>query len=124
MQSAFNGLAVYRVAALRAANATGCRFAGSKLSRNCEHVPFTSCLRARGLAIGVLPPLVANCGAPPLRGPFERAKVRATLFANNSVQLLEMRHRMPLYAPSKSAPTGGAKPPPFERWAVAGGDST
>ena len=55
VQSAFNGLAVYRVAALRAANATGCRFAGSKLSRNCEHVPFTSCLRARGLRLAQIP---------------------------------------------------------------------
>ena len=71
--------------------------------------------------------MVVSCGAPPLRGPFERAKVQARLFANNSVQLLEYRHRMPMYTDPNSskaeAPRKGPKPPkpaPFEQWSVAG----
>ena len=70
----------------------------------------------------MLPQMVVNCGAPPLRGPFERAKVQARLFANNSVQLLEYRHRMPMYTNPNGkaeAPRKGPKPPrpaPFEQW--------
>jgi len=126
VQSAFNGLAVYQVGALARHNATGCRFEGSRMSRICEHVPFSLCLGRHGLRLGVLPQMVVSCGAPPLRGPFERAKVQARLFANNSVQLLEYRHRMPMYTNPNSkaeAPRKGPKPPkpaPFEQWSVAG----
>ena len=125
VRSAFNGLAVYAVGALAARNATGCRFEGSRMSRNCEHVPFSLCLGQHGLRIGVLPPMVVNCGAPPLRGAFERAKVQARLFANNSLQLLELRHRMPMYA--KDQPPrkpGDPKPPPYEQWSQGGPEST
>ena len=54
MQSAFNGLAVYHVGALARHNATGCRFEGSRMSRICEHVPFSLCLGRHGLRLGVL----------------------------------------------------------------------
>lgn len=126
VQSAFNGLAVYHVGALARQNATGCRFEGSRMSRICEHVPFSLCLGRHGLRLAVLPQMVVNCGAPPLRGAFERAKVQARLFANNSLQLLEYRHRMPMYTnPNSKAevPRKGPKPPkpaPFEQWSVAG----
>ena len=114
----------YQVSALARRNATGCRFEGSRMSRNCEHVPFSLCLGRHGLRLGVLPQMVVSCGAPPLRGPFERAKVQARLFANNSVQLLELRHRMPMYSTTESrkAPksSGLRKPAPFEQWSVAG----
>ena len=67
-----------------------------------------------------------------VQAAFERAKVQARLFANNSVQLLEYRHRMPMYTDPNSskaeAPRKGPKPPkpaPFEQWSVAGvGDSS
>ena len=54
VQSAFNGLAVYHVGALALHNATGCRFEGSRMSRICEHVPFSLCLGRHGLRLGVL----------------------------------------------------------------------
>ena len=54
VQSAFNGLAVYQVGALARHNATGCRFEGSRMSRICEHVPFSLCLGRHGLRLGVL----------------------------------------------------------------------
>ena len=54
VQSAFNGLAVYQVGALARHNATGCRFEGSRMSRICEHVPFSMCLGRHGLRLGVL----------------------------------------------------------------------
>ena len=129
VRSAFNGVAVYRAGALHAHNATGCRFQGSRLSRNCEHVPFATCLRDAGLRVGVLPSMVADCGVPPLRGPFDRAKVRTRVFANGSVHQLEARHRMPLHqdAAAAKAPTAkdaAREPPPWERWETAGVDST
>ena len=124
VRSAFNGLAVYRVGALQARNASGCRFLGSRMSRNCEHVPFTTCLRDAGLRVGVLPSMVADCGVPPLRGPFDRAKVRTQVFANGSVHQLESRHRMPLHQAAASTAKDAPKPPPWERWETASVDST
>jgi len=124
VRSAFNGLAAYRVGALQARNATGCRFVGSRMSRNCEHVPFSTCLRDAGLRVGVLPSMVADCGVPPLRGPFDRAKVRTQVFANGSVHQAESRHRMPLYQTAASMAKDAPKPPPWERWETAGVDST
>jgi hypothetical protein len=53
VQSAFNGLAVYHVGALARQNATGCRFEGSRMSRICEHVPFSLCLGRHGLRLAV-----------------------------------------------------------------------
>eukprot|EP00964_Phaeocystis_antarctica_P010522 scaffold5792_cov54-Phaeocystis_antarctica.AAC.1 len=53
VQSAFNGLALYQVGALARHNATGCRFEGSRMSRICEHVPFSLCLGRHGLRLGV-----------------------------------------------------------------------
>jgi hypothetical protein len=48
VDSAFNGLGMYSVDALR--GAPKCRYDGAG---GCEHVPFHLCLRARGVALGI-----------------------------------------------------------------------
>lgn len=74
VDSAFNGLGLYRAAALRAAS--DCRYRGTKNSYLCEHVPFHLCMRAHQLAIGVLPSLATDCGAPTLSSPQKRKIIR------------------------------------------------
>lgn len=58
VNSSFNGLALYSVAALRG-QAPRCRYDGE---RTCEHVSFHLCLRERGLRIGIAPFLIQGCG--------------------------------------------------------------
>ena len=67
VESAFNGLGLYRAAALRIAS--DCRYRGTKNSYLCEHVPFHLCMRAHQLAIGVLPSLATDCGPTELSPP-------------------------------------------------------
>jgi hypothetical protein len=70
VNSSFNGIGLYRMAALHPpANASQCRYHGSRNSLICEHVPFNLCLRSHGLRVGVLPSLVADCGVAPARAP-------------------------------------------------------
>lgn len=115
VSSAFNGLAVYRIGALQASSAIGCRFVGSHKSRNCEHVPLMKCLRSAGMNIGVMPSMIADCGTPPLRDSPAKVKVRTHVFANSSVHREETRHRMPLY--HKSIPTASKSAASrWERW--------
>jgi hypothetical protein len=61
VDSAFNGLGIYRASSLR--SAPSCEYRGTKNSYLCEHVPFHLCLRSHGAAIGVLPSLAVDCGA-------------------------------------------------------------
>jgi len=70
VESAFNGAAIYRLAAV---NRSGCGYIpyyrelpGSAVQPvvvhgACEHVSFHVCLRARGLAIGIDPSLETGC---------------------------------------------------------------
>ena len=59
VDSAFNGLAIYRTAALQSAR---CTYGGPFIS-TCEHVVFHQCLRRQGLRLGIAPSLVQGCGA-------------------------------------------------------------
>ena len=60
VDSAFNGVAIYSVAALRR---SGCNYGFDPQMRSCEHVPFHTCLRRRGLRLGIDPSLLVGCGA-------------------------------------------------------------
>lgn len=75
VDSAFNGLGLYRVSALR--TASDCRYRGTKNSYLCEHVPFHQCMRTRELSIGVLPSLATDCGAPTLSRSYKLVTYRA-----------------------------------------------
>lgn len=66
VDSAFNGLGLYRAAALRVAS--DCRYRGTKNSYLCEHVPFHLCMRAHHLRLALMPSLSTSCGAPILSG--------------------------------------------------------
>ena len=78
VDSAFNGLGVYRVPALRAALSAGCAYRGTRNSYQCEHVPFHLCMRKLGMAIGILPAATADCGRVLLaRPPTRHVTVRA-----------------------------------------------
>ena len=81
VDSAFNGLGLYRAAALR--SGADCRYRGTKNSYMCEHVPYHLCLRKHRLAIGVLPSLATACGAPIL----SRRRRHIHYLANGSVQM-------------------------------------
>ena len=81
VDSAFNGLGLYRAAALRSALAAQCRYRGTKNSYLCEHVPFHLCMRRAALSIGVLPSLETDCGVTTVT-PMRK---RVSLLANGSV---------------------------------------
>lgn len=74
--SAFNGLALYRMAALR--RAANCTYTDTT---TCEHVGFHRCLATRyGLRLGIAPGLVVGCGAAhdkPLRAQTRYVRVDA-----------------------------------------------
>ena len=91
VDSAFNGLGIYRASSLRAA--AGCRYRGTKNSYLCEHVPFHLCLRSHQLAIGVLPSLAVECGTTQISA--RRRYVR--YLANGSVDV-ELPSRSPTAA--------------------------
>lgn len=83
VDSAFNGLGLYRAAALRTAVDADCRYRGTKNSYLCEHVPFHMCMRQLKLAIGVLPSLGVDCGATTVSPAPRRRRIR--LLSNGSV---------------------------------------
>jgi hypothetical protein len=58
VDSAFSGVALYSLPALRH---SGCRY-GSPHQAGCEHVPFHTCLRGKGLRLGIDPSLLTRCG--------------------------------------------------------------
>ena len=58
VNSSFNGLAIYSVAAMRH-HVPQCLYKGE---HTCEHVSFHLCLRKRGLQIGIAPFLIQGCG--------------------------------------------------------------
>ena len=84
VDSAFNGLGLYRASALRAA--ADCRYRGTKNSYLCEHVPFHLCLRSHQLSIGVLPSLTVSCGATTM-GKDRAQRRRVRYMANGTVEL-------------------------------------
>lgn len=85
VDSAFNGLGLYRASAMRRALAADCRYRGTKNSYMCEHVPFHLCMRAASLSIGVLPALTVECG-PTIVAP---RHTRVRLLANGSVHVVQ-----------------------------------
>ena len=89
VDSAFNGLGLYRASAVRRALAASCRYRGTKNSYMCEHVPFHLCMRAAALSIGVLPSLAVSCG-PTTVAPKHK---RVALLANGTVRVTD-RPRM------------------------------
>ena len=87
VDSAFNGVGIYRVASLhRARDAAGalCRYGGTKLHSGCEHVGFHMCLRGAGLRLGIAPDLVTGCGAEHARDEYMHEQ-RVTLRANGDI---------------------------------------
>ena len=73
VDSAFNGLALYKAAALL--RAPHCRYAGTaplgpaaQPVRACEHLAFHACLRQAGARVAIVPSLVVDC-RPPARPP-------------------------------------------------------
>ena len=71
VDSAFNGVAVYSMSALRHA---GCSYELSSKLATCEHVGFHMCLRRRGLRLGIDPSLVQGCGAEHAHAAYPRSK--------------------------------------------------
>lgn len=63
VDSAFNGLGLYRAGAIRSAISASCLYRGTKNSYLCEHVPFHLCMRSLSLRIGVMPSLENDCGS-------------------------------------------------------------
>ena len=59
VDSAFNGVSVALVEAVRR---SGCRYGARPSLRTCEHVAFHTCLRQRGLRLGIHPGLLVACG--------------------------------------------------------------
>jgi len=87
VDSAFNGLALYRLGALRR-RAGGCSYDGG---RTCEHVPFHLCLRRSGLRLGVAPYLVQGCGDGAPRAVVGPPRVRVRVEGDGSVERREVR---------------------------------
>ena len=87
VDSAFNGLALYRLGALRR-RAGGCSYDGG---RTCEHVPFHLCLRRSGLRLGVAPYLVQGCGDGAPRAVVGPPRVRVLVEGDGSVERREVR---------------------------------
>ena len=77
VDSAFNGLGLYRANAMRVALAANCRYRGTKNSYLCEHVPFHLCMRQQDLNIGVVPSLAVDCGATAVAPLPKRVAVQA-----------------------------------------------
>lgn len=76
VESAFNGVGLYRASSVRAALGAGCAYRGTKNSYLCEHVPFHQCMVAHGMAIGVLPALGVDCGRTDVSGPSRRRRIQ------------------------------------------------
>ena len=83
VDSAFNGVGIYRASALRVA--VDCRYRGTKNSYLCEHVPFHLCMRSHQLNIGVLPSLGVDCGVTQLSPQHRRRYVH--MLSNGSVEV-------------------------------------
>lgn len=98
VESAFNGLGLYRAAAVRTALDAQCRYRGTKNSYLCEHVPFHVCMGQQRLRIGVLPSLLTSCGPTSVTA----RPVRVEMHANGSVQVHD--HRPPVPPPKPKAP--------------------
>jgi len=71
VDSAFNGIGVYSVAALRR---SGCRYEAQANQTMCEHLSFHECLRRRGVRIGIDPALMVGCGAEHAHNEIPRSK--------------------------------------------------
>ena len=80
VESAFNGLAVYSLAAIWS-RAAECSYDGEL---TCEHVAFHSCLLSKGLRIGIAPYLVQGCGDGAPRHEVGPPAVRVRVHANGS----------------------------------------
>jgi hypothetical protein len=102
VDSAFNGLGIYRVSAVRAALAAECRYRGTKNSYMCEHVPFHLCMRSHALAIGVLPSLAVGCGPTTVSA----RRNRIQMLANGSV-ISVLKRREPTVAGGGSGGRNG-----------------
>ena len=102
VDSAFNGLGLYRASSIRAALDAGCTYRGTKNSYLCEHVPFHLCMRSKGMTIGVLPALNVECGRTEVSPPSRRRRIQ--LLANGSVLVSPPR----LLPPGSNAWGGGS----------------
>ena len=81
VDSAFNGLAVYRLDTIRL-RAAACSYDGAA---TCEHVAFHLCLRAHGLRLGLAPYLVQSCGDGPPRQLVGPPRVQTRVLASGEV---------------------------------------
>ena len=103
--SAFNGASVLRLAAVRAANASGCRYpdpARTALAHNdsanravCEHAVLNECLHAHGLRIGIAPTLQTSCPCGAICGDLQRYFFREQLLENGTLLIRDHRSRRP-----------------------------
>eukprot|EP00965_Chrysotila_dentata_P083035 2739576-Pleurochrysis_carterae.AAC.1 len=81
VESAFNGLSVYRFSKLTRASRR-CMYDGSA---TCEHVAFHACLRRDGLRIAIAPFLEQGCGNGAPRPPPPNVRVR--VLGDGSIQV-------------------------------------
>lgn len=72
VDSAFNGLAAYRLDRLRT---SGCHYGGA-FTLTCEHVGFHACLRRKNVSIAIAPSLAQGCGRGVWNHPGRRNVVR------------------------------------------------
>lgn len=89
VDSAFNGLAVYRLGDLQ--QAPLCAYDGTS---TCEHVAFHRCLRSYGMRIAIAPYLEQGCGDGAPRATFGHPALRIRFLANGSISTQKNRSRL------------------------------
>jgi hypothetical protein len=107
VDSAFNGLSIMSVDALRRANAERCRYPMPEAigvaavrpggeGHICEHVSLSSCLTSHGLRLGILPSMLVNCTCGAVCSPAQRYWFRVRLEADGMVRVKDRRTRRPM----------------------------